>query len=123
MAGCDLNPILALETADEDVSMREPAAVAAQVLETVLAAQTSATFWLQHEIGISNQQVQLPLRQLLKDLRADSREPLGECLVGPLHNCVLGDLGTLRASITLVLPSLSCSTTLQSLPPLVAEKV
>ena len=76
MAGLD--PGLVLKTATEDVPIQEPAAVAVQVLETVLAARTSTTLWMQCEIGISNQQVQLPLRQLLKDLRADSREPLGK---------------------------------------------
>ena len=53
MAGLD--PVLALETANENVPMCKPAAVAAPVLEVVLAAHTSAAFWLQREVGIADQ--------------------------------------------------------------------
>ena len=51
----DLIHRLALETADEDVPVTEPAAVAAQVLLAVLAAHTSPAFWLQREVGIADQ--------------------------------------------------------------------
>ena len=43
----DLIPWLTLETADEDMPVTKPALEAAQVHQTVLAAQASPAFWLQ----------------------------------------------------------------------------
>ena len=51
----DWIPRLALETANLDMPVTEPAAVAAQVLQAVLAAHTSLAFWLQQEDGVTDQ--------------------------------------------------------------------
>ena len=74
----DLIPWLAVETANKDMPVIEPATVAAQVPLPVLAAHTSPAFWLQREVGIADQQVHLLLRQFLEDPWADIRELFGK---------------------------------------------